>query len=214
MSDSREDLTCPFCDFVDKDDYFLMQHVELIHPENGESPFIVKDESVAAQGLGRPSPKQNEEAAWSDGQPLLSTKSSTNKYIDCPHGCGESILSDELQVHQDLHFAENMAMDECEQPTGLELSTGPCIEEQALQEISKTFSTDLPRSLRNHDQLQPSTPSSGKKRTRPSLKELFLGSPSSSSPRERTPKTPTPGKTRRLGVRLLSVKTSSRLTML
>jgi len=196
MSNGQDNLSCPFCDFVDKDDYFLHQHVELIHPENGESPFVVKDASIADQGLGRVSPRHDEEVEWSNGQTLFSAKPSESNYLDCPYGCGESILSGELQVHQDLHVAEGMALEEHGHPAGLELSSG-CNDQQALTDISNTFSTDLPKSLRNYDQLQPS---SGNKRRRITWKDLFLGS--STSPKRRSPMNMSPGKTQRLGVRL------------
>jgi len=200
MSNGQDNLTCPFCDFVDKDSYFLLQHVELIHPENGESPFVVKDASIADQGLGRVSPKHDEEAEWSNGQTLLSAKSSEGNYLDCPYGCGESILSGELQVHQDLHVAEGMALEEYSHPAGLELSSGPCNDQQALADMSNAFSTDLPKSLRNYDQLQPSTPSSGNKRRRAIFRDLFLPSPTSL--KRRSPMDVSRAKTQRLSVRL------------
>jgi hypothetical protein len=200
MSNGQDNQSCPFCDFVDKDSYFLLQHVELIHPENGESPFVVKDASIADQGLGRVSPRHDEEAEWSNGRTLFSAKPSESNYLDCPYGCGESILSGELQVHQDFHVAESMALEEHGHPAGVELSSGPCNDQQAQIDMSNTFSTDLPKSLRNYDQLQPSTPSSGNRRRKITLKDLFFGS--STSPKRRSSMNMSHGRTQRLGVRL------------
>ena len=35
-----------------------------------------------------------------------------DQYLPCPEGCGEHVLWSELQVHLDLHFAENLPSDE------------------------------------------------------------------------------------------------------
>jgi hypothetical protein len=58
-----ESFSCPFCDFTDHDSYFLLQHVELIHPENGESPFIATERDEAEDRSSSSSEKDNEKEA-------------------------------------------------------------------------------------------------------------------------------------------------------
>ena len=36
---------CPFCPFSDYDSSFLIQHVELSHPEDDDSPFTLKHDT-------------------------------------------------------------------------------------------------------------------------------------------------------------------------
>ena len=69
-------MYCPFCPFENDDDFLLIQHVETVHPENGESPIIVKG-----------SPRQGpwDETRSSHG------KSDEDDYIGC--FCGEFCLS-------------------------------------------------------------------------------------------------------------------------
>lgn len=38
----------------------------------------------------------------------------TEKYVDCPYDCGETVTAIELPVHLDLHVAEGIALDEDE----------------------------------------------------------------------------------------------------
>lgn len=82
-------VDCPFCSFADHETYFLMQHVELCHPENGESPFMVKE------GAGR------QEEGINDVE-----------YIECE--CGESVVLREFESHTELHGDEGMALHEGE----------------------------------------------------------------------------------------------------
>ena len=91
-----------------------------------------------------------------------------------------------------------MAFEEASVPSEVHLSTGPCNDKQAMIDLSNAFTINIPRSLRNYDQLQPTTPPI-KSHRRTSLRDLILGSPTS-------PKTPKPGagKIRRLGVSLSS----------
>lgn len=184
-----ESLSCPFCDFADEDSYFLLQHVELIHPENGESPFIVtnKDEAEDRSSL-KNAKKDAEEAAGHPEQIPSSSMESPATYTECPYHCGELVASTELTSHTDLHLAENMAFEEGSLRP-LEYSTGACNDEQAVREISTHFSTDIPRALRR-DNDSPRTP------RKSSLKELLFGG----SPR-RTPEKVSGGGTKRLGVR-------------
>jgi hypothetical protein len=195
-------LSCPFCDFKDADDYFLVQHVELLHPENGQSPFIAEDEITQPYSSSLKTieeGKKLEEGARDNESPLNGTTSSYN-YVECPI-CSEFIVSAESATHQDLHVAENIQTMEWAEVSGehhstdLELSTGPCNDENALKDIANSFATEIPRSLRNYDQLQGYKQADKRRRT--SLKDLILGSP------QRSPlKAPggSPQKTRRLGV--------------
>ena len=194
MSTIEEELSCPFCDFKETIPYKLMYHVETAHNETGESPFAVKDEPLHDQQQGRASPEPQQEVTTSETKTVPPSQSDNQQYVSCPHGCGERILLAELAVHTDLHLAENMAFEEAGVANEVHLSTGPCNDQQALIELSNAFTTDIPKSLRNYDQLQPTTPPN-KSHRRTSLKDLILGSPSS-------PKTPkaSASKIRRLGV--------------
>lgn len=153
----------------------MLQHVELIHPENGESPFLVKEEQGPAivQSSSR-HPRDLSEAVATDA-------ADTNvRYVTCPYNCGEHITQAELFLHTDFHVAERMAFEEADvpNPPGIELSEGPCNDEVALKDIAESFSTDLPRSLRNRSQLQSSDArhTVGGKRAW-SFRDFLLGSP-------------------------------------
>ena len=194
-------LSCPFCDFKDTEEYFLVQHVELLHPENGQSPFIAEDEIIQPYSSSlRPieEGKKLEEGA-KDDESLPSGAPSNYDYVECPI-CSEFIVSAESATHQDLHVAENIQTMEWAEVSGehhssnLELSTGPCNDGNALQDIANSFSTEIPRSLRNYDQIKGHK--AGDKRRRASLKDLLLGSLPNRSP----PNSSSPRKTRRLGV--------------
>lgn len=200
-SDTRSDTvmetpSCPFCDFTTHDSYFLLQHVELIHPENGESPFIAieydTDQSRSsssnseAKGKGKavalqPEPRHSSSGSSVDENPAT--------YIECPYHCGELVVSTDLTSHTDLHLAENMAFEE-EALRPVEFSTGACNDEKAVQDISAHFTTDIPKALRrDNNTLRTPTPRIS------SLKELLFGG----SPR-RTPTRVSGGGTKRLGV--------------
>jgi hypothetical protein len=192
-----EDFGCPFCNFKDKDSYFLLQHVELIHPENGESPFIVKDDEPG-RASSDPELTNNNHGK----QDQSSAASLQDEYIDCPHRCGERVSRAELSSHTDFHMAEEMALDEAlSYSSEGDLSTGPSSDAQAAEDMTKYFSTDLPKSLRNRDQLKPSTPDRNSPRRRLSLKEILLGSPGSPPSRSPVKSRKVAGdQTRRLGV--------------
>ena len=195
------DLSCPFCDFRDSDEYFLLQHVELLHPENGQSPFIAQEEVTQPYSSSLKTIEEGKklEEGAKDSKDLPNGAPSTHDYVECSV-CSEFIVSAESATHQDLHVAENIQTMEWAEvssehrPSKLELSTGPCNDENALQDIANSFSTDIPRSLRNYDQIKGRK--AGEKRRRPSLKELLLGSPPKRSPS----KFSSPQKTQRLGV--------------
>jgi hypothetical protein len=194
-------LSCPFCDFKDADEYFLVQHVELLHPENGQSPFIAEDEIIQPYSSSlRPiqEGKQLEEGA-KDNNSLPNGAPLSHDYVECPI-CSEFIVSAESATHRDLHVAENIQTMEWAEvsgehhSSGLELSNGPCNDADALQDIANSFTTEIPHSLRNYGEMKGHK--SGDKRRRVSLKDLLLGSP----PRRSPSKSVSPYKTRRLGV--------------
>jgi hypothetical protein len=194
-----EHLPCPFCDFTDKDPYFLMQHVELIHPENGDSPFIVKDDD---DGPSRVHHGEDEVVAHQETQRPPSRNSKENEYVECPYDCGELISPAELPSHQDFHVAEGMALADAGLPLEVRLSTSasngtPTV----VDNISDHFTTDIPKSLRNLDQGGPDTPPRSYLKKRSLLKDLLLGSPGSPRRRGSVKSEPvTDGRTRRLGV--------------
>jgi hypothetical protein len=109
----------------------------------------------------------------------------------------------ELDAHADMHAQENISIEEPEMPVkDVELSVLKSTARPSLPDISNSFSTDIPKSLRNYDQLHPSRPPpTTDKRRGPSLKELFLGTPA--SPKRKSAYSAVSskhGRTRRLGV--------------
>lgn len=126
-------------------------------------------------------------------------------WVDCV--CGERVHFLELDAHSDMHAQEDISMDEADLTSNVELSSLRPTAEQPLNNISNSFSTDIPKPLRNYDQLHPQTPPSNHKRQGPSLKDIFLGSPS--SPKRKSPYPAVShkqGKTRRLGVRISEIQ--------
>ncbi|KAL9043111.1 MAG: hypothetical protein Q9180_000097 [Flavoplaca navasiana] len=82
---------CPFCPFSNTNPYFLAQHVETLHPEDGEPSFV---------------PRHWLEA----GLPLEFTEATTiceapsQQYAECE--CGEAIAASDFEDHVLLHSAE------------------------------------------------------------------------------------------------------------
>lgn len=91
--------SCPFCPFSDQDATFVAQHIEYCHPEGGAPPSFSHDIPSFDNVNQSPSLAAEEEE-------------STEKYIDCPHGCGETVTTAELSTHLDLHIAEGIALDD------------------------------------------------------------------------------------------------------
>ncbi|KAJ6179133.1 hypothetical protein N7519_009594 [Penicillium mononematosum] len=89
--------SCPFCPFTDSDADFVSQHIEFCHPETGVTGFLEETPQEFTAQNSAPLPVDEDGAA---------------KYVDCPHGCGETIESAELSSHLDLHVAEDMALDD------------------------------------------------------------------------------------------------------
>lgn len=94
---SERALGCPFCNFTDHDHYFLLQHVETIHPEGGRpSPFAVQEK------IG--------EGARYFAEEMECTRKSPADYIECQ--CGESCLLAKFESHLEMHYAEGISFDE------------------------------------------------------------------------------------------------------
>lgn len=139
--DAATACTCPFCPFSDHDSYFLMQHVELCHPENGESPFIAKHGTVQP----RPFSGGDSESASTTDVP----SEDDEEYVKCPHRCGEAVTITELSNHMELHQDEGMAFDEAESHVheGGNIQHG-C--KAPLPGFQNQFSLDLPDALHNY----------------------------------------------------------------
>lgn len=90
--------TCPFCPFFDEDASFVEEHIYFCHPEGGATP---------APGVPHP-PESTDQGA----SPFSREEGSTDQYVECPLGCGETVTAAELSTHLDLHVAEEIALDE------------------------------------------------------------------------------------------------------
>ncbi|KAJ5081398.1 hypothetical protein NUU61_009662 [Penicillium alfredii] len=91
MDDSSP--TCPLCPFTDSDANCVAEHIEFCHPENG-----------ALETSRDSDPREMTRSTSS------SSDESTDKYVDCPHCCGETVASVDLSTHLDLHIAESVAL--------------------------------------------------------------------------------------------------------
>lgn len=112
----NDNPSCPFCTFSvlsnsDQDVYALMHHLEISHPENGESPFIVTDEGGSNVRL---TPPEEESANSSLATP--DDEEGDDVYIECPAQCGEAITLTELSSHMELHGAEGILSDDPTRP--------------------------------------------------------------------------------------------------
>ncbi|KAJ5584083.1 uncharacterized protein N7459_003883 [Penicillium hispanicum] len=91
--------SCPFCPFSDSDASFVAEHIEFCHPDNGTRSAVFPSTHAAGTAGLTPSP-------------LPPNEDRPNQYIDCPHGCGETVTATELTTHLDLHVAEGIALEE------------------------------------------------------------------------------------------------------
>ena len=103
-----------------------MQHLELCHPENGESPFIATNHDRLGRG-GRVEPSHSQPyrstSLGRDSTPSLATPSSEedyedDAYVDCPAKCGETVLVADLVSHMELHGAEDFPAEEVDPTLG------------------------------------------------------------------------------------------------
>ena len=82
--------TCPFCSFEDPDSTLLLQHINLLHPEDENAPYLVAQEGQERQPeFVPPSTATTPDVDW----------------VECD--CGEFCLLVEYSDHLDLHEAEN-----------------------------------------------------------------------------------------------------------
>lgn len=199
--EQRDLLECPFCGFVQRDTYFLMQHVELTHPENGESPFIVKDDVEPAPPASS-STKDQEGATEADRNKEFDAtehRRNLHEYVECPKACGERLLAAELPSHMDMHIAEDLALEDAGVARQQDLTRESITEAPTQPDVSSVFSTRLPKALRNYSQLEPKTPPKDSQRRRISLKDLFFESLSSPETKKKRGRK-SDGAARRLGV--------------
>ena len=212
---------CPFCQFQvrsnsDEDVYVLMHHLELSHPENGYSPFMVRDRSSSRNGSrsrssGRSASCMREGAA--PGRSRSLTPSVDNEdgdvYVDCPVECGEAVHIRELQDHMDLHEIENLSVDGYQQLQRSRSSSAHSLRPD------KGIPPSEPRTPREDStdgellKVPAARPSARKTRqssSHHSFKGLFLG-PAPRKTRS-TQQEPTVGNVKRLGVRCLALRAS------
>ncbi|KAL9102938.1 MAG: hypothetical protein Q9163_001964 [Psora crenata] len=88
-------LACPFCNFEDIEVDVLLQHVNLLHPEDGEAPYLIKN--------------------GQEQLPQLQSMEGVSDWVECT--CGEFCLLSEFEDHLDLHRSENTEIDDIFIPT-------------------------------------------------------------------------------------------------
>ncbi|MCJ1337437.1 hypothetical protein MMC09_002719 [Bachmanniomyces sp. S44760] len=182
---------CPFCDFSHSDTDYLVQHVNLRHPENGVSPFITNEESQDSRGGHR---------RWKRGTtssvPSGSDDDEDDKdFVECPAKCGEAITIVELPSHMELHAAEDMTWDQSDYLPSHDHQPYSSSPNQALPKtLSITAKSSNAESPRLHHSQKKRKDAGGLS----SLMELILGNPPKGS-RSAVRRTRT-GAVRRLGV--------------
>lgn len=205
--------SCPFCTFYvnsdsEADVYFLMQHLELSHPENGESPFIARNASPLHQPSSSRSGSRSRQLAVRTSRSRSITPSledgGEDFYVECPADCGEAIHIRELQDHMDLHEIEGLAVDDPRQSDdyGGRREASPY-----RSRGSRSTSSERHSLLALPEECSSIVQSPSKNIREPSafgsLKDLLLGpAPRKTRPVQQKPK---PGSVRRLGVGLSTV---------
>lgn len=102
MDNAANIPNCPFCPFSDADGQFVAEHIEFCHPENGApSEYANVLPANLLDGHAQDSPTYPNDA-----------DDSAEKYVDCPHDCGEVVERNELDTHLDLHVAEDIALED------------------------------------------------------------------------------------------------------
>lgn len=161
--------SCPFCPFSDTDAQFISEHIEFCHPENGMSDA---EHGQTAMQLRETALEIQQPSTWDE------TEYQADKYVDCPHGCGEVVTNAELSTHLDLHFAEQVAH-----------------KDSAYQSGARAEELDAQRfNIFDDDNVQ---------NKYASLAET--GKARGSRSKDTYHKTPSVGSVKRLGVRLLSI---------
>lgn len=226
---SRQHLTCPFCPFGSQDFETLERHVQRLHadqqsepnvPTPGQSEVELSDAELAQllafEEAGLPtelalSDRTNVPARHASQKPEGATQvdqstshpspGSDESWVQCD--CGERVHFLELDAHSDMHAQENISIEEPEMPVkDYELSALTSNVRYQPADVYSSFSTHIPKHLRNYDQIHPNRPpSQNEKRRGPSLKEIFLGTPA--SPKRKSTYSAVfskQGRTKRLGV--------------
>lgn len=95
-------LQCPFCPYTEFDSYAVIRHVECCHPENGESPFVVRqDEEMSRSDVG-----YNGTPAFN----ISENPSQDEEYFECD--CGEVVRLFDVNSHIALHEFEETVVSE------------------------------------------------------------------------------------------------------
>jgi zinc finger-containing ubiquitin peptidase 1 len=214
-----QQLDCPRCRFQGRNIEALQQHIDDYHPgKRGNDKAKLQPDAARAtkkaqlsdaelaqllafEEAGLPAelalPDQPTSPSTQDGESEevathAGKRSERNPedidYVQCQ--CGERVHVTELDDHCDMHAQENISIEDTDMSgtgpgfSSLERSSSP-----ALTDHSNSFSTDIPRSLRNHDQLRSQRHESNRSRQRgPSLKDMFLGT--SASPKKKSSERP------------------------
>lgn len=107
--------------------------METVHPEDGESPFVAKDDASIAALVAL------------DDEP-------DDRYANCPvEGCGEALLLTELQSHIEMHEEEQDSGDDQSSRSSKRVKLEP--------EIEAAFDTKLSHALRNLEDVNERTSS-------------------------------------------------------
>lgn len=154
-----------------------------MHPEDGESPFVVKDDASVAALLSFEDERDEE-------------------YASCPvNGCGEAIILTELQSHIEMHEEEQDSEGDHSSRSSKRLKLEP--------EMEASFDTKLSYALRNLEDVNERPPSESASADRQATQKAawkgLLKMPDTSSKTSQS--APTKGSRRRLGVsiKLLNV---------
>ena len=187
----------------------LMQHLELSHPENGESPFIAREESpVGSRRRCTSDPRPQSVAGKGSRSSSLAPAAERvdeDFYVDCPLRCGEAVHIRELEDHMDLHDVESQGFDDIEQAaSSRHASPVPLARRSSsIERPIRDYGTGERPSSRRSGELLAASDGAVPRRNRESstlhnLKELLLGpAPRKTRPIEARSKT---GAVRRLGV--------------
>jgi hypothetical protein len=224
---SSEYMSCPYCSYCSHDFVRLQAHVQQAHPEHvdkeshSEKPSETQlndfevAQLLAFEEAGLPAnlafsdrhcapsitDSISRETSTSNSSLPSSVSDDEEPWVQCV--CGERVQFHELDAHADMHAQEDLSMDDGAISADIELETTPSRTLRPLNDMLGTFSTNIPSPLRNHDQLHQrnNARSHSPRRRVPTLKEIFLGTPS--TPKRKSPYKTTStkqGKTRRLGV--------------
>ena len=167
-------------------------HMETLHAEGGQSPFIVKDDDASVAAV-----------ASLAGEDVV-------QYASCPvEGCREAILFTELDSHIEMHGAEEQDQEESE----TESESEPELKKPKLKDpIQPGFGTKLSHALRNLDDSEKSSPepppSDRQAKAKPQWKDILKMPEAASSSKPKTGASSTAATKsprRRLGVSLSSV---------